>query len=467
MAVDSLLSQGLQEYHQVLREEGEVDFLSQPEKMYIMENGRDGDTADASTSDDQLVGSFVDSQFGTQCPTLSTDSDPAVGVDLSCLRGATDGVLVKPSFEVHFQSHCGAASMKDLIREFMRKAKESLVIVMDCFSDVELLCDLLEASRKRNVSVHLLLDHLNLSLFVSMWQGLKLSSRNFPKLSVRSVQGQTYCAKTGRKLTGQVCESFIITDWTEVLTGSYSFSWLSWQVHRSLAVLVKGSAVLPFHTEFLRLNSSSQAVPGFVSYIAVPPVLPFSNKTSHAPQKGNKFPSDATFPSKLSRIEDRKAEANAKVQFLTSLESNRSKEIAQPAGSGAQVRPKPPQNVSASAREPPGGAGRTHHGSQRTGETLNDSRNPWSPAQVSHVRAQLSSLTLPQQPLQASLEAVSQQRFCPVETEQKLDRDAAIKIPKTSSAVRCTQEPEPQKTKKGSTAALMLILELLFVKMFH
>lgn len=38
--------------------------------------------------------------------------------------GATDGVLVKPSFEVHFQSHCGAASMKDLIREFMRKATE-------------------------------------------------------------------------------------------------------------------------------------------------------------------------------------------------------------------------------------------------------------------------------------------------------------------------------------------------------
>lgn len=173
-----------------------------------------------------------------------------------------------------------------------------------------------------------------------------------------------------------------------------SFSWLSWQVHRGLAVLVKGSAILPFHAEFLRLNSSSHAVPGFVSYIAVPPALHFSNKTSHAPQKGNKFPSDATFPSKLSRIEDKKAEANAKVQFLTSLESNRSKEIAQPAGSGAQVRPKPPQHVSASALEPPGGAGRTHHGSQRNGETLNDSRNPWSPAQVSHVRSQLSSLTV-------------------------------------------------------------------------
>lgn len=44
------------------------------------------------------------------------------------------------------------------------------------------------------------------------------------KLSVRSVQGQTYCARTGTKLTGQITESFIITDWTEVLTGSFRYS---------------------------------------------------------------------------------------------------------------------------------------------------------------------------------------------------------------------------------------------------
>lgn len=51
MAVDSLLSQGLEEYHQVLREEGEVDFLSQPEKIYIIGNGRDGDTGFSSSLD--------------------------------------------------------------------------------------------------------------------------------------------------------------------------------------------------------------------------------------------------------------------------------------------------------------------------------------------------------------------------------------------------------------------------------
>uniref|UniRef100_H3DP22 Family with sequence similarity 83 member A n=1 Tax=Tetraodon nigroviridis TaxID=99883 RepID=H3DP22_TETNG len=266
MAVDSLLSRGLKEYHQVLRAEGEVDFLSQPEKMYIMENGRAGSAGSSrtgsSTSGDQVESSLPDSQGDTLCPAPSTDSDPPASEDQSCQRDVSSCVPVKPSLEVFFQSHGGAASMKDLIREFMRKATETLAIVMDSFSDVELLCDLLEASRKRNVSVYLLLDHLNLSLFLHMWQELQLNSKNFPKLCVRSVQGQTYCARTGRKLTGQIRESFIITDWTEVLTGSFSFSWLSWQVHRSLAVLLKGSAVPPFNTEFLRLNSSSQTVPG-------------------------------------------------------------------------------------------------------------------------------------------------------------------------------------------------------------
>lgn len=120
---------------------------------------------------------------------------------------------------------------------------------------------------------------------------------------MRSVVGHTYCARTGRRLTGQIAESFVISDWTEVLTGTYryssktqtpvhivvaniaqspqtsnlcvcvcvaSFSWLSGQVHRCHAVLVKGNAVLPFHQEFHRLNSSSTPVPGFASYESVP-----------------------------------------------------------------------------------------------------------------------------------------------------------------------------------------------------
>uniref|UniRef100_A0A3B4UAQ6 Family with sequence similarity 83 member A n=1 Tax=Seriola dumerili TaxID=41447 RepID=A0A3B4UAQ6_SERDU len=274
LAVDCLLTRGVEGYQEVLNVEGEVDFLSELEKKYILENGRDG------IKPLYFLSKSVFHLFGSRLQLSLIMLLPLPDVKW------TDPVLSEPRVQLYFQSDSRGAGMKDVVREFIRKAKLALAIVMDSFSDVELLCDLLEASRKRNVSVHLLLDHLNLNLFVTMWQDLKLNSKNFPKLSVCSVDGQTYCAKTGRKLTGQIAESFIITDWTEVLTGSYSFSWLSWQVHRSLAVLVKGSAVTPFHEEFHRLYSSCKPVPGFVTFIAAPRTPPL-HITSHAAQNEN------------------------------------------------------------------------------------------------------------------------------------------------------------------------------------
>lgn len=49
---------------------------------------------------------------------------------------------------------------------------------------------------------------------------------------------------------------------------------MSWQVHRSIAVLVKGSSAAPFLREFHRLYFSSEPVPGFVTFITVPRTLP-------------------------------------------------------------------------------------------------------------------------------------------------------------------------------------------------
>ncbi|KAA8591501.1 hypothetical protein FQN60_016875 [Etheostoma spectabile] len=222
LAVDSLLSRGLEGYHEVLNTEGEVDFLSQLEKIYILENGRDGNTGSDPGASDESDTEFdrvsAGSQSVTQCTAVSTDSDPFLeSLDLSSQKDVkqTDPALEKPDVEVYFQSDNRAASMKDLVREFLRKAGMALAIVMDSFSDVELLCDLLEASRKRSVSVYLLLDHLHLNLFISMWQELKLNSKYFP-----------------------------------------------------------GRAVTPFHQEFLRLHSSSKPIPGFDTFIPVPHSLP-------------------------------------------------------------------------------------------------------------------------------------------------------------------------------------------------
>ncbi|XP_035862549.1 protein FAM83A isoform X2 [Sander lucioperca] len=361
LAVDSLLSRGLEGYHEVLNAEGEVDFLSQLEKIYILENGRDGNTADPGASDESdtdFDSLSTGSQSATQCPAVSTDSDPILaGLDLSSQKDVkqTDPALDKPDVEVYFQFDNRAASMKDLVREFIRNAGMALAIVMDSFSDVELLCDLLEASRKRNVSVYLLLDHLHLNLFVSMWQELKLNSKNFPKLSVHSVDGQTYCAKTGRKLTGQIAESFIISDWTEVLTGSYSFSWLSWQTHRGLAVLVKGSAVTPFHQEFLRLHSSSKPIPGFDTFITVPHTLPLyttlhaAESTYNDPSKSKPSPTKTICPRAQKEDGQEDTQTKAKMPVLSNSQSAElecSKGKPQPlhrASAGTQMHEKPPQ----------------------------------------------------------------------------------------------------------------------------
>lgn len=65
-------------------------------------------------------------------------------------------------------------------RTLVNLSMQALAIVMEFFSDVELLCDVLVACKKRNVSVHLLLDRSNLNLFVDMWRGLELDGKNFP-----------------------------------------------------------------------------------------------------------------------------------------------------------------------------------------------------------------------------------------------------------------------------------------------
>lgn len=133
--------------------------------------------------------------------------------------------------------------------------------------------------------------------------------------------------------------------------------------------------------------------------MAVSHASPVANKTQQAPRNCDEFAADAkSATSKLSRIEEKKAEARAKVQFLSSLESNRGAETAD---GDAQGRPKPLPNVSATQAEPAGGAVYVYHGPKRNGEPPYDGRNrvqnhlgPLSPAQISHVESRLSGLTV-------------------------------------------------------------------------
>uniref|UniRef100_A0AAY4CHW2 Scaffolding anchor of CK1 domain-containing protein n=1 Tax=Denticeps clupeoides TaxID=299321 RepID=A0AAY4CHW2_9TELE len=271
LATDALLDGGLEAYQQTLTREGEVDFLSMEEKDYILAKCRSSEVTEPGEESEGCADRGSTSGESQTYLPMDTDSNPPEldhgwpVADWSYhLRGM-------PSVEVFFQSN-RSACMKDLLRNFIRKATTVLAVVMDTFSDVEILCDILEATTKRNVVVYLLLDH---------WEMLDLPSI-FQKMSIRSVCGQSYCAKSGRKFAGQIKEKFIIVDCAQVLVGSYSFSWLSWQVHRSLAMLIKGGAVKHFDLEFRRLYATSVPVQGIPVTGTLKSLSRFSTEASHA-----------------------------------------------------------------------------------------------------------------------------------------------------------------------------------------
>ncbi|KAG9283665.1 protein FAM83A-like [Astyanax mexicanus] len=262
MATDALLDQGLKAYKEVLSREEEADFLSMEEKGYILGNLKEpGINSVEEVKEEEMSCSSSESSSQTYFPMVSESEAPCLEMgwpvaDWSYhLQGA-------PSVEVYFQSH-HSASVKDLLREFIRKARTVLAIVMDTFSDVEIFCDILEATKKRNVSVYLLLDHINLQVFKEMCANLQINKSHLTHMSIRSICGETYCSKSGRKFTGQVKEKFVIIDCTHVLVGTYSFTWLSWQVHKNMVMLFKGASVKAFDIEFRRLYAASKPVPEF------------------------------------------------------------------------------------------------------------------------------------------------------------------------------------------------------------
>ncbi|KAJ3597684.1 hypothetical protein NHX12_001201 [Muraenolepis orangiensis] len=284
LAVDALLGQrGVPGYRELLAAEGEVDFLSEREKSYILTHKQDGhvwresDTVDGA---DEHGGSRRDEGALSVSHISASGESPEDSQTLedSPLLGSQDGS--SPRAWSRLEGTCRTSPESKCSSS--PTTGRALVIVVNMFSDVELLCDILEASTKRNVSVCLLLDSLNVQPFLDMCLELNVHGKHFPKLSVRSVAGHRYCTKTGEKLSGQITETFLISDWTQVLTGSYSFSWLSWQVDRNIIVLLTGRRVTSFHQEFRRLYLSSQPLPPLFHSAALTSTPSASHVTQHS-----------------------------------------------------------------------------------------------------------------------------------------------------------------------------------------
>ncbi|KFQ07484.1 Protein FAM83A, partial [Leptosomus discolor] len=296
LATDAFLDGGTDSYLETLSKEGEVDFLSSVEAQYIKDNARESYYAQESLATDGAAAPKQNDArslpSGTYFPTISDSSEPALLH--TWITAEKPYLKEKSTATVYFQTEKNS-NIRDIIRRYISKTTQVLAIVMDVFTDTEILCDLLEAANKRMVFVYLLLDHGNIDLFSEMCDKLQIAEELFKNISVRSVTGEVYCAKSGRKFSGQIQEKFLISDWRYVLSGSYSFTWLCGQVHRNLLSKFTGQVVELFDEEFRHLYALSKPVRGPKS---PPRTMPFLFSKSWAPQRSLPLSAGSTHQTK-------------------------------------------------------------------------------------------------------------------------------------------------------------------------
>ncbi|XP_002747294.4 protein FAM83C [Callithrix jacchus] len=264
LAADALLERGEAAYLQVISEERELPFLSALDVDYMTNHVRGGPELseaqgqEASGPDRLSLLSEVTS--GTYFP-MASDIDPP-DLDLGWPEVPQATGFSPTQAVVHFQRD-KAKNIKDLLRFLFSQARTVVAVVMDIFTDMELLCDLMEASSRRGVPVYLLLAQEYLRHFLEMCYKMDLNGGHLPNMRVRSTCGDTYCSKAGRRFTGQALEKFIFIDCEQVVVGSYSFTWLCSQAHTSMVLQLRGRIVGDFDREFRCLYAESRPVEGF------------------------------------------------------------------------------------------------------------------------------------------------------------------------------------------------------------
>ncbi|KAM9307741.1 protein FAM83A [Gastrophryne carolinensis] len=264
-ATDALLEGGQESYQKVLEEEGEVNFLSKSEVQYILDNVKEPYYAKENHSESENGPEKNGNSRLSECfyPVHSDIKEPAL-LHNNWSTEEKPYLKDKSSATVYFQSD-KPNHIRETIRRSIHRATQVIAIMMDEFTDVEIFCDILEAANKRNVVVYLLLEATKLHGFLEMCDKLEIKEAHLKNISVKSVTGEVYCAKSGRKFFGQIHEKFVILDWRTVISGTYSFTWLSGQVHRNYLCKFSGQVVELFDEEFRLLYGISKSVMGLKS----------------------------------------------------------------------------------------------------------------------------------------------------------------------------------------------------------
>ncbi|XP_033980531.1 protein FAM83H isoform X2 [Trematomus bernacchii] len=283
LAIDALIENDVQGYHEFLQSADVVGFLAQQEidliKSTIHMPNQTSGVPELTYPEGALE---EDGSSDTYWPMQSDLAAP--GLDLGwplpqqSFMGPTEvTTLVNPSDP-------DMPSIKEQARRLIKNARQVIAIVMDTFTDVDLFADLLDATA-RHVPVYLLLDEQESHHFITMVLNCKVNLDHHPMLCVRTVAGITYYSRTGKSFKGQVKDRFLLADCKAVLSGNYSFMWSYEKIHRCIAHLFLGELVSTFDEEFRILFAQSEP-------LVIDPsngALALSDSSSTSSYLGNQF----------------------------------------------------------------------------------------------------------------------------------------------------------------------------------
>ncbi|KAM9590114.1 protein FAM83D [Trichechus inunguis] len=264
LALEELVTGGPDAFASFLRRERLGRFLNPDEVRAILRAAeRPGEEGAATWAEDSF-GSSHDCSSGTYFPEQSDLEPPLLELGWPAFyKGAYRGAT---RVEAHFQSRGAGAvaggpyGCKDALRQQLRSAREVIAVVMDVFTDIDIFRDLQEICRRQGVAVYILLDQALLSQFLDMCMDLKVHPEQEKLMTVRTITGNIYYARSGTKIVGKVHEKFTLIDGIRVATGSYSFTWTDGKLNSSNLVILSGQVVEHFDLEFRILYAQSTPI---------------------------------------------------------------------------------------------------------------------------------------------------------------------------------------------------------------
>lgn len=280
LALEALLSQGTEAFEACVQREGLQPFLSGVELQDLAQAAEDwtvtkqesNGAAERASTTTAAIDNHGDPDSLTYWPGQSEEPVPMLRLgwpEDGSWKGITRAQLyTQPPSEGHL-------SLKELVRQEIQAAHKLVAVVMDVFTDPDLLSDLVDAATRRWVPVYLLLDGQQLPAFLALAQHLGINPWTTENLDIRVVRGCSFQSRWRRQVCGGLREKFLLLDCERVLSGSYSFTWSDSRLHRGLLTLLTGEIADSFCREFRTLYAASRPLP------PAPAPAPSPHRVSH------------------------------------------------------------------------------------------------------------------------------------------------------------------------------------------